>query len=152
MKQEKYLTHNKPLLSMEELDTDCISCSKHCCIWGSDYEPVLTQGVAVHGNLGQFGISLRVNSVLLVSSRQVSVLQKPPCHLEVTAPLVGSAAEHTKGANVQVITLAPSRLGLGNVCGAVSARTDRALAGIKISYTRLLSLELSFWPLSRILK
>lgn len=45
---------------------------------GSEYKPVLTQGVAVNGNLGQFGISLRVNSVLLVSSRQVSVLQKPP--------------------------------------------------------------------------
>lgn len=45
---------------------------------GPEYEPVLTQGVSVNGNLGQFGISLRVNSVLLVSSREVSVLQKPP--------------------------------------------------------------------------
>lgn len=45
---------------------------------GSEYEPVLTQGVSVNGNLGQFGISLHVNSVLLVSSRQVSALQKPP--------------------------------------------------------------------------
>lgn len=67
---------------------------------GSEYQPVPTPGVAVYSNLGQFGISLRVNSALLVSSRQASVLQKPPYHLAVTAPLVGSTAEHTKGANV----------------------------------------------------
>lgn len=74
----------------------------------------------------------------------MSVLQKPPQHLAVTAPLVGSAAEHKKGANVEIITLAPSRSALGNICGVVSAGADQALATIKISYRRLLLLELSF--------
>lgn len=45
---------------------------------------------------------------------------------------------------MEIISLAPSRLALGNICGVVSARADRALAAIKISYRRLLPLELSF--------
>jgi len=62
------------------------------------------------------------------------------------------AAEHKQGTKVEIITLAPQRLGLGNVCGVVSAGADWALANIKISYRRLLPLKLSFWSLSRNLK
>lgn len=64
--------------------------------------------------------------------------------LQSLTPLLAVAAECKKGANVEIITLAPQRLGLGSVCGMTSAGAVWALANIKISYRKHLTTKVIF--------